>query len=101
MACLLLTPEAFARFGPIPETELVYAEDLAWGTAASVNGARFQLDSDIVVRHDQGSSGASDRWVGAIERLCRARLGPVRGRLAVVAIKLGLGIRRLAGRQVT
>jgi N-acetylglucosaminyl-diphospho-decaprenol L-rhamnosyltransferase len=100
MACLLLTPDAFSRFGPIPEDELVYAEDVAWGTAASARGARFELVSDLVVRHDQGASGGSGRWVGAFERLCRTRLGPIRGPLAVLAVRVGLGTRRLIGRQV-
>lgn len=100
MACLLLAPDAFARFGPIPETELVYAEDVAWGTAASARGARFQLVPGVVVRHDQGASGASNRWTGALERLCRARLGPFRGRLAVAAIRVGLGARQMMGRRV-
>ncbi len=101
MACLLLAPDAFERFGPIPETELVYAEDVAWGTTASARGARFRLVPGVVVRHDQGGSGGSGRWVGAFERLCRARLGPVRGRLAVAAIRVGLRARRLVGRRVT
>jgi N-acetylglucosaminyl-diphospho-decaprenol L-rhamnosyltransferase len=100
MACLLLTPDAFSRFGPIPEDEVVYAEDVAWGTAASARGARFDLVPDIVVRHDHGGSGGSGRWVGAFERLCRSRLGPVRGRLAVLAVRVGLGTRRLLGRRV-
>jgi N-acetylglucosaminyl-diphospho-decaprenol L-rhamnosyltransferase len=100
MACLLLTPDAFTRFGPIPEDELVYAEDVAWGTAASERGARFELVPGLVVRHDQGASGASRRWSGAFERLCRARLGPVRGRFAVIAVRAGVGTRRLLGRQV-
>lgn len=101
MACLLLAPDAFARFGPIPEAELVYAEDVAWGTAASAVGAHFRLVSDVVVRHDQGASGASARWIGAFARLCRERLGPIQGRLAVVVLKVGLGSRRLIGRRVT
>jgi N-acetylglucosaminyl-diphospho-decaprenol L-rhamnosyltransferase len=101
MACLVLAPDAFARFGPIPETELVYAEDVAWGTAASTLGARFQLVPEIIVRHNQGASGGSERWIGALQRLCRSRLGPVRGRLAVAAITIGLSARRLFGRQVT
>jgi N-acetylglucosaminyl-diphospho-decaprenol L-rhamnosyltransferase len=101
MACLLLAPDAFARFGPIPETELVYAEDIAWGTAASTRGARFQLVPEVTVRHNQGASGGSDRWIGAFRRLCRSRLGPVRGRLAVAAVTIGLTARRLLGRRVT
>jgi N-acetylglucosaminyl-diphospho-decaprenol L-rhamnosyltransferase len=101
MACLVVGPDAFERFGPIPETELVYAEDVAWGTSATALGAHFELVPDLIVRHDQGSSGASGRWIGAFERLCRTRLGPVRGRLAVVTIRVGLGLRRLVGRPVS
>jgi N-acetylglucosaminyl-diphospho-decaprenol L-rhamnosyltransferase len=100
MACLVLAPDAFARFGPIPDNELVYAEDLAWGTLATEAGARFVLDSSISVRHDQGASGSSARWIGAFERLCRARLGRFRGAMAVAAFRLGLAIRRLLGRSV-
>jgi GT2 family glycosyltransferase len=100
MACLVLTADAFDRFGPIPEDELVYAEDVAWGTRASRSGAKFRLRADIVVRHEHGSSGASNKWVGAVERLCRRRLGGLRGGLAIVAIRLGLGMRRLLGRRV-
>jgi GT2 family glycosyltransferase len=100
MACLVLPADAFARFGPVPETELVYAEDLAWGTRATAMGAHFRLVPAVVVHHDQGSSGAGDRWIGALERLCRSRLGPVRGALAVAAIRAGLAIRRMAGRRV-
>jgi GT2 family glycosyltransferase len=101
MACLVLAADVFARFGPIPENELVYAEDVAWGTTASAHGAHFELVTAVVVRHDQGASGGSARWIGAFERLCRARLGPRRGLLAVAAISTGLRIRRLAGRRIT
>jgi GT2 family glycosyltransferase len=101
MACLVLAPDVFARFGPIPENELVYAEDVAWGTTASVHGAHFELVTAVVVRHDQGSSGGSGRWIGAFKRLCRARLGPWRGLLAVAAISTGLKVRQLAGRRIT
>jgi hypothetical protein len=101
MACLLLAADAFERFGPIPETELVYAEDIAWGTSASGRGAHFEVVPDVRVRHVQGGSGASALWVGAVERLCRARMGPIRGRLAIVAIRAGLVVRRIVGRSVT
>jgi GT2 family glycosyltransferase len=101
MACLILAPDVFARFGPIPENELVYAEDVAWGTAASAHGAHFELVTTVVVRHEQGASGGSWRWVGAFKRLCRARLGPWRGPLAVAAVSTGLRLRQLAGRRVT
>ncbi len=101
MACPVLAADVFERFGPIPEDELIYAEDVAWGTAASAQGARFRLVSSIVVRHDQGASGGGARWIGAFERLCRRRLGPVRGPLAVAAVRTGLAARRLIGRRVT
>lgn len=100
MACLVLAPDAFERFGLIPEDELVYAEDVAWGTAASQKGARFRLCADVIVDHAHGSSGESARWVGALERLCHRRLGRSRGVLCVAAIRAGLGIRRLLGRRV-
>lgn len=101
MACLLIAPDAFVRFGPIPETEIVYAEDLAWGTAATTAGARFRLISEVLVRHEQGASGAGKDWIGAFTRLCRARLGRVRGTVASWAVLVGLGVRRAVGRQVT
>lgn len=101
MACLVLVPDAFSRFGPIPEDELVYAEDLAWGTSASARGARFRLIPELTVTHQQGASGGSAMWIGAFKRLCRARLGPVRGRMAVTAVTVGLGVRRLMGRRST
>jgi GT2 family glycosyltransferase len=95
MACLLLAPGALERFGPLPEDELVYAEDLAWGTAATLRGARFRLLADVTVRHEQGVSGGGGAWFGALERLLRRRLGPAAGRLAVAAARLGLAVRRL------
>ncbi|GAC1326298.1 MAG: hypothetical protein NVSMB13_10970 [Mycobacteriales bacterium] len=101
MACLLLRPDAFVRFGPVPEDELVYAEDVAWGTAATARGADLRLVPEVVVTHEKGASGASTAWVGALERLCRRRLGAVRGGLAVACIRAGLGLRRAVGRQVT
>jgi N-acetylglucosaminyl-diphospho-decaprenol L-rhamnosyltransferase len=101
MACLLLAPDVFQRFGPIPEDEVVYAEDVAWGTEATLSGARFRLCPHITVRHDQGGSGASEAWIGALERLCRRRLGRIRGGFAVTAIRVGLSVRRGLGRSVT
>jgi N-acetylglucosaminyl-diphospho-decaprenol L-rhamnosyltransferase len=100
MACLALKPDVFVRFGPIPEDEIVYGEDIAWGTLASALGARFAVEPKIVVTHDQGSSGGSAAWIGALERLCRKRLGTVRGLLAVSTIRVGLDLRRLCGRPV-
>jgi GT2 family glycosyltransferase len=100
MACLLLRADAFDRFGPIPEDEIVYAEDVAWGTHASRRGARFRLLSDVEVVHAVGASGGSADWSGALGRLCRRRLGAVRGSCAVLAMRIGLGVRRALGRSV-
>ena len=90
MAALLLAPDALDRHGLLPEDELVYAEDIAWGTAASRHGASFAIVSDAVVPHVHGSSGESDRWVGAIERLLLRRLGRLRGSIAVAVVRVGL-----------
>lgn len=98
MAALLLAPDALERFGPLPEDEVVYAEDIAWGTAATRRGARFVVVPSAVVAHLHGSSGASSEWAGALERLLRRRLGRTQGTLAVLAIRLGLTLRALLGR---
>jgi GT2 family glycosyltransferase len=95
MASLLLAPDALDRFGVLPEDELVYAEDVAWGTAATVSGARFALVPQAIVLHPHGASGASDRWIGALERLLHHRLGRVRGGVAVLTVRLGLSLRRV------
>lgn len=100
MGCVLLSGDAFARFGPIPEDELVYAEDVAWGTAATQRGARFAVLAGVAVTHEQGAAGASALWTSALGRLAVRRLGPVRGRLAVLAMSGGLGLRSLAGRRI-
>ena len=100
MACLLLRADAFERFDPIPEDELVYAEDLAWGSAASERGARFVLAADLSVTHVGGASGASHAWIGATERLIRRRLPGWRGRLAAWSFRLGLLVRRVLGRKI-
>lgn len=100
MACLALQPDAFMRFGPIPEDQLVYAEDIAWGTAATTRGAQFELCPDITVTHAQGSSGSSSLWIAALEALCIRRLGSVRGHIAVAGIRIGLHLRRRLGHRV-
>jgi GT2 family glycosyltransferase len=97
MACLMLMPDAFSRFGPIPEDELVYAEDVAWGTLATCRGAVFRLVPSVVVGHQSGASGGSQAWQGALGRLCRRRLGRVRGAIAAGAIRTGVRLRRVAG----
>jgi len=98
MACLLLRDGALTQYGPIPEDELVYAEDVAWGTAATTAGARFAVVPDIRVTHSQGASGASACWRGALVRLARRRLGPMQGWMAALAMSAGLAARRLARR---
>ena len=95
MACLMLDGAAFHRYGPLPEFELMYGEDVAWGWAASRAGASFAIASDVRVVHAQGAAGASWRWTGALRRLAVRELGPVRGRIAVAAMWAGLEIRRL------
>ena len=100
MACLLVRGDAFDRFGPIPEDELVYAEDLAWGTAATLAGGSFALLPDVTAVHRRGVSGGSSRWVGAFERTVRRRVPGVRGALAVGSIRAGLVLRRALGRRV-
>lgn len=101
MACVLLRRDALVRFGPLPEDELVYAEDLAWGTSASLRGADLRLVPELRVTHATGSSGGSALWVGSFERLCLRRLGPVSGRVGVLTMRIGLLLRRLVGRQVS
>ena len=95
--CLLLRGDAFTRWGDLPTDELVYAEDLAWGTQASLLGATFRLVTGVEVVHAVGGSGSSELWVGALNRLLRRRLGPVRGSLAVFTVKVGLVMRARAG----
>ncbi|HUQ64394.1 MAG TPA: glycosyltransferase [Acidimicrobiales bacterium] len=95
MACLLLDGDAFRRFGPIPEDEVVYGEDLAWGYRASRSGARFRVVTHVQVVHEQGAAGASDRSVDALVRLVRRVNGRLGGSVAVACIRLGLAIRRL------
>ena len=99
MACLLGQGDAFARYGPIPERELVYAEDVAWGVNARRHGARFAVLSDVRAVHEQGAAGASWRWRGALARLAKREIGPLGGGLAGACMWLGLGLRRLAGRR--
>jgi GT2 family glycosyltransferase len=100
-ACLLVRRDAFSRFGSLPEDEVVYAEDVAWGTSATARGGRFRLLADVRVPHAKGASGGSAAWHHALGRLLRRRLGPVRGRLAVAIMRTGLATRRALGRTVT
>jgi GT2 family glycosyltransferase len=100
MACLLLRADAFARFGTVPEDELVYAEDVAWGSSACEQGARFALASDLSVSHEGGASGASSAWIGATERLIRKRMPGWRGALTARIFRSGLLARRALGRRI-
>ncbi len=95
MACLLLAGDVFDRFGPIPEDELVYAEDAAWGTSATLKGAHFAVVPDLRVVHEQGVSGGGAAWSGAMERLFVRRLGGWSGRLSIAIMWTGLALRRL------
>ncbi len=99
MACLLLDRDAFGRYGPIPEHELVYAEDVAWGWTASRAGARFAVVPGVRVVHEQGAAGGSRRWSSASARLALREHGPVKGRVALLAMRVGLGARRLLRRR--
>jgi GT2 family glycosyltransferase len=101
MACLLLRPDVFERFGPIPEDELVYAEDIAWGSLASEQGGRFALAADLTVVHEGGASGGGDAWIGATERMIKRRLPRRRGRVAASIFRLGLLVRRGLGRRLS
>jgi len=100
MACLLLCPDAFDRYGPVPEDELVYGEDLAWGVTATNQGARFVLVSEVTVVHQQGFSGGSAAWSGALERLLHRRLGSAAAAFAVGAFRIGTTARRALGRRI-
>lgn len=90
MGCLMLTNDAFAKFGPVPEDEIVYGEDVAWGSRASRAGAELVLACDLRVAHAVGASGGGDAWWGAFKRLLVRELGPVRGRLACSLASAGL-----------
>ena len=100
MACLLLDGHAVSRYGLIPEDEVVYAEDLVWGWRASARGARFALATDIAVVHRQGAAGAGSRWRGATSRMLRREGGRYRALPGVVALWVGLGVRRAMRRQI-
>lgn len=94
-ACLLVAGDAFERFGALPEDEVVYAEDVAWGSAATTAGAQLLLAADIEVVHRQGASGGSAAWRGALVRLVARRHGRVGGVLASTCFTIGLGLRRV------
>lgn len=100
MACLLLEAAAFDRYGPIPEDEIVYAEDVAWGRAATRSGARLTLLPELCVIHEQGAAGGSRAWSGALVRLAKREHGTLQGNIAWAAMSIGLTIRRMLGRKV-
>jgi N-acetylglucosaminyl-diphospho-decaprenol L-rhamnosyltransferase len=93
MACLLLDGAAFERFGPVPEKELAYAEDVAWGLAASRMGARFAVATDVAVTHEQGAAGGAALWRDAVARLAVMENGRWAGGLAVACMTAGLWLR--------
>jgi GT2 family glycosyltransferase len=96
MACLLLDGDAFRRFGAVPEYELAYAEDVAWGIAASAAGARFAVLPEVGVVHEQGAAGASSMWRAALARLAVRENGRWAGWLAVACMRVGLAVRAVA-----
>lgn len=102
MACLLVRREAFMTYGPVPEDEIVYSEDVAWGTRASAAGARLYFVPDITVEHRRGGSKGSsyEAYVGALHRLLRRRMTPAKARLACFIVSSGLWLRRAFGRRV-
>jgi len=100
-ACLLLRPDVFERFGPLPEDEIVYAEDCAWGTAASELGARWLLLAETRVVHRKGASGSSAAWIGALARLYARRMPDRQARLATWLMHVGLLVRRGLRRRLT
>jgi N-acetylglucosaminyl-diphospho-decaprenol L-rhamnosyltransferase len=102
MACLLVRRDAFTRYGDIPEDEIAYSEDIAWGTRASAAGARLFLVPGISVEHKRGASKGSsyEAYVGSLRRLLHRRMAPTKARLAYLIISSGLWVRRAFGRQV-
>jgi N-acetylglucosaminyl-diphospho-decaprenol L-rhamnosyltransferase len=101
MACVLLDGDAFRRFGSIPEDEIVYGEDLAWGYRAWTSGATFGVVTELRVVHEQGAAGASDRSISALTRLARRSNGAIGGPLAAACIRLGVALRVLSRRFVS
>jgi GT2 family glycosyltransferase len=94
-ACLLVRRSAFERYGDLPTDEIVYGEDVGWGVDVVAAGGRLFLARDVVVVHAGGGSGGSHVWADATGRTFRRRLGPLRGRLAVAVMRVGLTMRRL------
>jgi GT2 family glycosyltransferase len=92
-AVLVVRNTAWERFGLLPTDELVYAEDAGWGTQATSAGAKLALIRSVEVRHPGGASGGSARWEAATGRLFVRRLGGMRGRIAVVVMRVGLRTR--------
>jgi GT2 family glycosyltransferase len=97
-ACLLIRADAFSRFGGFPTDEVVYGEDVAWGTSASDLGARLALVPGVRVKHRVGGSGEGWRWRGAMERLAVRRLGRLRGWACILILRTGLATRRAVAR---
>ena len=101
MACALHRRDSFTKYGALPEDELVYAEDVAWGTTATELGAELWLVPTAQVRHESGASGGSAAWSGALERLLRRRRGAARGAVGCAVIRIGLTARRVVHAVIT
>jgi GT2 family glycosyltransferase len=100
-ACLMLRPDVFERFGVLPEDELVYGEDCAWGTAANKLGARWALVPEARIVHRRGASGGSAAWIAALARLYARRMPGWQARVAIWLMHVGLLVRRGLRRQLT
>lgn len=102
MACLLVRRDAFARFGPVPEDEVVYSEDIAWGTKASATGAHLFLVPSVTIEHRRGGSGGSSyqAYMGSLTRLLDRRLSRRRAAVARFIVRSGLLVRRAVGRKI-
>jgi GT2 family glycosyltransferase len=98
--CLLLASDVVSRYGLWPEDEIVYGEDVVWGSRATALGARFELIPEVTVLHHAGSSGGSAAWSGALERWCGRCMPSVAATFAVYSIRVGLATRRALGRVI-
>ena len=97
-ASLLISASAWERYGPLPEDEIVYGEDVGWGIRCTSAGGTLGLVRTVIVRHSGGASGESDRWVGATARMFVRTLGPIRGKVASGVMQVGLRGRRAVRR---
>ncbi len=99
MGCVLMRRDAFVRYGLLPEDELMYGEDIAWGTRASDAGARLLLVPSITVEHLGGASGGSSYAASLwpLSRLIARRMPPLRAKIGRLILSTGLRARVLAG----